>query len=74
MHRNGCSSIVHRESKQLQTPFAIGTVIGFQQVNAAATRNLISAAIEIAANATMTCGPTNRPRIWFFVDELPSLN
>ncbi|MEL7464770.1 MAG: type IV secretion system DNA-binding domain-containing protein [Pseudomonadota bacterium] len=45
-----------------------------QVEHAAATRNLISAAIEIAANATMTCGPTDRPRIWFFIDELPSLN
>ena len=42
--------------------------------HAAATRNLISAAIEIAANATMTCGPSDSPRIWFFIDELPSLN
>ncbi len=45
-----------------------------QVEHAAATRNLISAAIEIAANATMTCGPSERPRIWFFIDELPSLN
>ena len=39
-----------------------------------ATRNLISVAIETAANATMTLDPTDRPRIWFIIDELPSLN
>lgn len=39
-----------------------------------ATRNLISVAIETAANATMSLEPIDRPRIWFIVDELPSLN
>lgn len=39
-----------------------------------ATRNLISVAIETAANATMSLEPIDRPRIWFIVDELPTLN
>lgn len=40
----------------------------------AAARNLISVAIETAANATMSLEPADRPRIWFVIDELPSLN
>lgn len=74
-----------RYLKNSANPFSIGSWVrnedekGFlflsgQVQYAAATRNLISAAIEIAANATMTCPPTDRPRIWFFIDELPSLN
>ncbi len=74
-----------RYLKNSANPFSIGDWVrnedekGFlflsgQVQYAAATRNLISAAIEIAANATMTCPPTDRPRIWFFIDELPSLN
>lgn len=39
-----------------------------------ATRNLNSVAIEMAAKATMTLDPIDRPRIWFIIDELPSLN
>lgn len=39
-----------------------------------ATRNLISVAIETAANSTMSLDPIDRPRIWFVIDELPSLN
>ncbi len=38
------------------------------------TRNLISVAIETAANAMMTLDQIDRPRIWFIIDELPSLN
>ena len=41
---------------------------------AAATRNLISACFEVAANALMTSGETNDPRIWFIMDEVPTLN
>lgn len=42
--------------------------------HAAATRNIISACLEIASNALMTCGQSRHPKIWFLVDELPSLN
>ena len=41
---------------------------------AAATRNIISACFEVAANALMTCPETNDPRIWFIMDEVPTLN
>lgn len=42
--------------------------------HAAATRNIISAILEIAANALMSLGPATEPRCYFFIDELPSLN
>ncbi len=42
--------------------------------HSAATRNVISTVIEVAANALMT-GPERRdPSLWFFLDEVPSLN
>ena len=40
----------------------------------AATRNIISTVLEIAANALMSQGPATEPRCYFFMDELPSLN
>lgn len=42
--------------------------------HAAATRNIISVILEIAANALMSLGPASEPRCYFFIDELPSLN
>lgn len=42
--------------------------------HAAATRNIISAVLEIAANALMSQGPASEPRCYFLMDELPSLN
>ncbi|WP_373634745.1 type IV secretion system DNA-binding domain-containing protein [Yoonia sp. SS1-5] len=42
--------------------------------HAAATRNLISAILEIAANALMSLGRAPEPRCYFFMDEVPSLN
>ena len=42
--------------------------------HAAATRNVISACLEIAANALMTCGQSREPKLWFMMDELPTLN
>ncbi|TRD14586.1 TraG [Palleronia caenipelagi] len=42
--------------------------------HSAATRNVISTVIEIAANALMTMSESRDPRIWFFIDELPTLN
>jgi len=42
--------------------------------HAAATRNIISALIEVASNALMTEEESFDPRLWFLVDELPSLN
>lgn len=42
--------------------------------HSAATRNVISTVIEVAANALMA-GPERRdPSLWFFLDEVPSLN
>lgn len=42
--------------------------------HSAATRNVISTVTEVAANALMT-GPERRdPSLWFFLDEVPSLN
>ena len=42
--------------------------------HAAAMRNIISAMLEISANALMSRGPATEPRCYFFLDELPSLN
>lgn len=42
--------------------------------HAAATRNITSAIFEVAANALLTCDETNEPRIWFMMDEVPTLN
>jgi hypothetical protein len=42
--------------------------------HAAATRNIISAILEVAANSLMALGPASEPRCYFFMDELPSLN
>ena len=42
--------------------------------HAAATRNIISAILEIAANALMSMGPATEPRCYFFLDEVPTLN
>lgn len=42
--------------------------------HSAATRNIISAAIEVAANALMTCEECRDPSLWFFLDEVPTLN
>lgn len=42
--------------------------------HAAATRNVISSVFETAANALMTSGQTNDPRVWFIMDEVPTLN
>ena len=41
---------------------------------AAATRNIISTLFEVAANALMTCPESHDPRVWFFMDEVPTLN
>ncbi len=41
---------------------------------AAATRNIISTIFEIGANALMTCEESHDPKIWFFMDEVPTLN
>ena len=42
--------------------------------HSAATRNIISTMVEVAANALMTCDESREPRLWFFLDEVPSLN
>jgi type IV secretory pathway TraG/TraD family ATPase VirD4 len=42
--------------------------------HSAATRNVISTVIEVAANALMTCPEQRDPSLWFFLDEVPSLN
>lgn len=42
--------------------------------HAAATRNIISAVLEISANAYMSRGPSAEPRCYVFMDEVPSLN
>lgn len=42
--------------------------------HAAATRNIISTMMEIAANSLMSMGPSSEPRCYFFLDEVPSLN
>ncbi|WP_226554744.1 type IV secretion system DNA-binding domain-containing protein [Celeribacter naphthalenivorans] len=42
--------------------------------HSAATRNIISTIVEVAANALMTCEETRDPSLWFFLDEVPSLN
>ena len=41
---------------------------------AAATRNVISTIFETGANALMTCEESHDPRVWFFMDEVPTLN
>lgn len=40
----------------------------------AATRNIISTVMEIAANALMTTEESRDPKVWFFLDEVPTLN
>lgn len=42
--------------------------------HSAATRNVISTAVEVAANALMTCEERREPSLWFFLDEVPTLN
>ncbi|TQM90363.1 type IV conjugative transfer system coupling protein TraD [Roseinatronobacter monicus] len=42
--------------------------------HSAATRNIISACLEVAANALMTCEEQRDPSLWFFIDEVPTLN
>ncbi|MDH2328319.1 type IV secretion system DNA-binding domain-containing protein [Cereibacter sp. SYSU M97828] len=42
--------------------------------HSAATRNIISTVIEVAANALMTCEEKRDPSLWFFIDEVPTLN
>lgn len=42
--------------------------------HAAATRNVISSVFETGANALMTSGQVDDPRIWFIMDEVPTLN
>lgn len=42
--------------------------------HAAATRNVISTVFEVAANSLMTCDEANDPRVWFMMDEVPTLN
>lgn len=42
--------------------------------HAAATRNIISTIVEVAANALMTCEERRDPSLWFFLDEVPTLN
>lgn len=42
--------------------------------HAAATRNIISTLLEVASNALMTEEECFEPRLWFVIDELPSLN
>lgn len=42
--------------------------------HAAATRNVISTLFEVAANSLMTCDEANDPRVWFMMDEVPTLN
>lgn len=42
--------------------------------HSAATRNIISTVFEVAANALMTCDENRNPSVWFFLDEVPSLN
>ncbi|RYG90082.1 TraG [Loktanella sp. IMCC34160] len=42
--------------------------------HAAATRNIISTIFEVGANALMTCEEANDPRVWFIIDEVPTLN
>lgn len=41
---------------------------------AAATRNVISTVMEVAANALMTTEESRDPKVWFFLDEVPTLN
>ena len=40
----------------------------------AATRNIISSLCEVAANALMVSGQSTEPKLWFFLDEVPTLN
>jgi type IV conjugative transfer system coupling protein TraD len=42
--------------------------------HAAATRNIISCIFEVAANSLMTSGQADEPKVWFFMDEVPTLN
>lgn len=42
--------------------------------HAAANRNIISSILEVAANALMTMPQSDDPRIWFMMDEVPTLN
>ncbi len=41
---------------------------------AAATHNIISTVFEVAANALMTTAESRDPKVWFFLDEVPTLN
>ncbi|MEM8970890.1 MAG: type IV secretion system DNA-binding domain-containing protein [Pseudomonadota bacterium] len=41
---------------------------------AAATRNIISTVMEVAANALMATEESRDPKVWFFLDEVPTLN
>lgn len=40
----------------------------------AATRNIVSTLFEVAANALMTTEESRDPKVWFFLDEVPTLN
>ncbi|QEP30418.1 type IV secretion system DNA-binding domain-containing protein [Pukyongiella litopenaei] len=40
----------------------------------AATRNIVSTLFEVAANALMTTPESRDPKVWFFLDEVPTLN
>lgn len=40
----------------------------------AATRNIVSTVMEVAANALMTTEESRDPKVWFFLDEVPTLN
>ncbi|WP_413219975.1 type IV secretion system DNA-binding domain-containing protein [Tritonibacter mobilis] len=40
----------------------------------AAVRNIVSTVFEVAANALMTTEESRDPKIWFFLDEVPTLN
>ena len=40
----------------------------------AAVRNIVSTVFEVAANALMTSEESRDPKIWFFLDEVPTLN
>ncbi|WP_171182152.1 type IV secretion system DNA-binding domain-containing protein [Ruegeria sp. HKCCD8929] len=42
--------------------------------HAAVTRNIISTVLEVAANALMTTEESRDPKVWFFLDEVPTLN
>ncbi|MGR3762427.1 type IV secretion system DNA-binding domain-containing protein (plasmid) [Roseobacteraceae bacterium NS-SX3] len=40
----------------------------------AAVRNIVSTVFEVAANALMTTEESRDPKVWFFLDEVPTLN